>query len=167
MNRLPSLSTDNRRYFLVDLREVDLRAVDFLRLLPELDFLRLEVDFLRLEADFLRLELDFLRLLLELDFLRLLDLLPDLRAVDFLLLELLLRLDLRAADFLREDFFAGTLPPSLRASDRPIAIACSLLLTVLPEPLFSLPRLRSCIARLTLSCAFLPYFAISDPLWGS
>ena len=54
-------------------------------------------------------------------------------------------------------FFAGTLPPSRRASDRPIAIACFLLLTVLPDPpLFSVPRLRSCIAFWTFSLAFLP-----------
>jgi uncharacterized protein YjbI with pentapeptide repeats len=128
-------------FFEADLREVDLRELDFFE---ELDFF----------ADFFRL-VD----------LRLVDLrLLDLRAVDLRLLDLrlaLLRLDdFFAADFLRDDFFAGTLPPSLRASERPIAIACSLLFTVLPEPLLSLPRLRSCIARFTLSWAFLPYFAI-------
>jgi hypothetical protein len=31
-------------------------------------------------------------------------------------------------------------------------------------PLFSVPRLRSCIAFSTLSCAFLPYLAILTPL---
>jgi hypothetical protein len=78
------------------------------------------------------------------------DFLPD----DF-------RLDAFRPDFFFEDFLAGTLPPSLRASDRPIAIACFLLLTVLPErPLFSFPRLRSCIAFFTFWPAFLPYFAM-------
>src|SRR5205807_1679051 len=64
--------------------------------------------------------------------------------------------DFRLEDFLPEDFFfeddffAGTLAPSRRASDKPIAIACLRLFTVLPErPLFSLPRLRSCMARFT------------------
>jgi hypothetical protein len=56
-----------------------------------------------------------------------------------------------------DDFFDGTLPPSLRASERPIAIACFLLVTFLPEPLLSVPRLRSCIAFSTLSCDFFPY----------
>src|SRR5437868_13548727 len=61
-----------------------------------------------------------------------------------------------------DDFFFGTLPPSLRASDYPIAIACFLLVTFLPDlPLFSVPSLRSCIAFLTFFCAFFPYFAIS------
>ena len=64
-------------------------------------------------------------------------------------------------DFLRDDFFAGTLPPSRRASESPMAIACLRLFTVLPErPLFSVPRLRSCIALRTLLCAFLPYLAM-------
>ena len=101
-----------------------------------------------------RLPLDFLRLLdLRAVDLRLLDflLLLDLRAVDLRLLDFFLLADfLRLVDFFRDDFFAGTLPPALRASDRPIAIACSLLFTFLPEPLFSVPRLRSCIARFTL-----------------
>jgi hypothetical protein len=40
-------------------------------------------------------------------------------------------------DFFFEDFFFGTLPPSFRASDNPIAIACFLLVTFLPDlPLF-------------------------------
>jgi hypothetical protein len=60
--------------------------------------------------------------------------------------------------FLEEDFFeddfggGGTLPPSRRASDRPIAMACFRLVTFLPEPpLFSVPRFRSCIVFSTLS----------------
>src|SRR2546430_10853939 len=60
-----------------------------------------------------------------------------------------------------EDFFFGTFPPALRASDNPIAIACFLLVTFLPDrPLFSVPSLRSCIAFLTFFCAVLPYLAI-------
>jgi hypothetical protein len=63
-------------------------------------------------------------------------------------------------DFL-DDFFDGTLPPALRASESPIAIACLRLFTFLPErPLFSVPRLRSCIAFFTFFCAFLPYLAM-------
>src|SRR3989344_7492654 len=55
----------------------------------------------------------------------------------------------------------GTLPPALRASESPIAMACLRLVTFLPErPLLSCPRFISCIARFTFSCAFLPYFAI-------
>jgi hypothetical protein len=58
-----------------------------------------------------------------------------------------------------EERLRGTLAPERRASERPIAMACLRLLTFLPErPLFSVPRLRSCIARFTLRCAFLPYF---------
>jgi hypothetical protein len=41
------------------------------------------------------------------------------------------------------DRFFGTLAPFLRASERPIAIACFLLLTFLPDlPLLSVPALR-------------------------
>src|SRR3954463_295633 len=59
----------------------------------------------------------------------------------------------------------GTLAPACRASLRPIAMACFRLVTLLPDrPDFSVPRLRSCIARLTLLCAFLPYFAIHSSL---
>src|SRR5689334_22615829 len=64
-----------------------------------------------------------------------------------------------------EDPFFGTLSPSARASDKPIAIACFLLVTFLPDlPLFSVPCLRSCIAFSTFFEAFLPYLAISHPL---
>src|SRR5213078_1429298 len=60
----------------------------------------------------------------------------------------------------RRDLRAGTFPPARRASERPIAIACLRLFTLRPErPLRNLPCLRSCIARLTFSCAFLPYLA--------
>lgn len=49
-------------------------------------------------------------------------------------------------------FFSGTLPPALRASDKPIATACFLLVTFLPLfPLLSFPSFISCIAFPTLS----------------
>ncbi len=72
--------------------------------------------------------------------------------------------DFRAEDFFAddvrlEDFLAGTLPPARRASDSPIAIACFLLVTFLPDPLFSVPRLRSRIVFSTFSDAFAPYLA--------
>src|ERR1044071_5107952 len=64
-------------------------------------------------------------------------------------------------DYFFFDFLRGTFPPARRASERPIAIACLRLFTFFPDrPLFSLPRLRSCIARLTFCCAFFPYLAI-------
>lgn len=45
----------------------------------------------------------------------------------------------------------GTLPPSRRASASPIAMACFLLVTFLPEPPdSSVPRFRSCIAFSTV-----------------
>src|SRR5437868_3494501 len=67
-----------------------------------------------------------------------------------------------------DPFFGGTLSPSSRASERPIAIACFLLVTFLPErPLFSMPCFRSCIAFSTFLPAFFPYLAICDHLLGS
>ena len=49
-----------------------------------------------------------------------------------------------AVDFFAP-FFAGTFAPLSRASDKPIAIACLRLVTVLPlRPDFSLPRFISC-----------------------
>ena len=73
-------------------------------------------------------------------------------------------------DFFDEDFFdedlggGGTLPPSRRASERPMAIACFLLFTFRPEPLRSFPSFSSCIFSSTLSCAFFPYLlAIQKP----
>ena len=72
----------------------------------------------------------------------------------------------REVDFLlerREDFLLGTLPPSRRASERPIAMACLRLVTFLPErPLRSVPRLALCMARSTFFDAFFPYLAIVD-----
>jgi hypothetical protein len=73
-------------------------------------------------------------------------------------------------DFFAEDFFAavfffGTFAPSFRACDRPIAIACFLLVTFFPErPLLSVPFFRSLIVFFTFAPAFLPYFAMASPL---
>ena len=64
--------------------------------------------------------------------------------------------------FFRPALFRGTFAPAFRASLSPIAIACLRLVTFLPDrPDLSVPRFRSCIARLTLLCAFLPYFAMA------
>jgi hypothetical protein len=60
-------------------------------------------------------------------------------------------------DFL-ERFF-GTLAPFFRASESPIAIACFLLLTFLPDlPLLSVPAFRFFMARPTFFAAPLEYF---------
>src|SRR5712671_2451366 len=61
----------------------------------------------------------------------------------------------------RRDDFRGTLPPFSRASLRPIAIACLRLLTRAPDPLFSVPVFRRCIADSTRFAADLPYFAMN------
>lgn len=46
--------------------------------------------------------------------------------------------------------FFGIFAPACRASDKPIAMACSRLFTVFPErPLLSVPRFISCSACLT------------------
>src|SRR4029453_5058383 len=50
--------------------------------------------------------------------------------------------------------------PFLRASDRPMAIACFLLLTVLPLPLLRIPFLRLCIAPSTSFEALREYFGM-------
>jgi hypothetical protein len=59
-------------------------------------------------------------------------------------------------------FLRGTLAPFFRASERPIAMACFLLFTVLPDPPdLSVPALRLRIARFTLFWAAFPYLAIT------
>jgi hypothetical protein len=70
---------------------------------------------------------------------------------------------LRGEAFFAEVFFfgvlflRGTFPPSLRASDKPMAMACLRLVTFLPErPDFSVPLFFSCIAFSTLLDAFFP-----------
>jgi hypothetical protein len=61
------------------------------------------------------------------------------------------------------DFFCGTLAPFLRASERPMAIACFLLLTVPPLPPlpdFKVPRFLRRIALRTVLLAAFPYLGI-------
>lgn len=65
--------------------------------------------------------------------------------------------------FFAADFFFGTFAPALRASERPMAMACLRLVTFFPlRPLFSVPRFCS---RITFS-TFLPapelYFLAED-----
>lgn len=61
--------------------------------------------------------------------------------------------------FFAADFFFGTFAPDLRASERPIAIACFRLVTFFPlRPLFSVPLFFSRITRATFFCAFGLYF---------
>jgi hypothetical protein len=52
------------------------------------------------------------------------------------------------------------LAPFFRASFKPMAIACLRLVTLRPDPLFSVPRLRRRIADFTVFDAPLPYFAM-------
>lgn len=59
-------------------------------------------------------------------------------------------------------FFLGTFLPERLASDRPIAIACFLLFTFLPLPLFSFPLLNSCISLSTFLPAEGEYFRDED-----
>jgi hypothetical protein len=71
-------------------------------------------------------------------------------------------------DFFDEDFFDGTLPPSRRASESPMAMACLRLVTFLPErPLFSFPRFISCMFSSTFSDAFFPYLLAIENLLHS
>jgi hypothetical protein len=64
-----------------------------------------------------------------------------------------------------DDFFLGTLAPFFRASESPIAIACSRLVTFPPWPDFPrlrVPFFRRCIARSTDLPARLPYLRPLD-----
>jgi hypothetical protein len=63
--------------------------------------------------------------------------------------------------------FRGTLPPFSRASDSPIAIACFRLVTLRPDPLFSVPRFRRRIALSTFLLALFPYLAMESPPWSA
>ena len=72
---------------------------------------------------------------------------------------LLDELRLRAVRF-RLRLRDGTLAPFSLASFKPMAIACLRLVTLRPEPLFSVPRLRRRIADFTVFDAPLPYFAM-------
>jgi hypothetical protein len=68
--------------------------------------------------------------------------------------------------FFDEDFL-GTFAPSLRASERPIAMACLRLVTFLPlRPLFSVPRFISCISSRTFSPALGLYFLPLDDFFA-
>jgi alpha-glucosidase len=90
------------------------------------------------------------------------DIYLPLRLAAFLRGALFFLADFFFAAFLRAVFFFGTFAPALRASDKPIAIACLRLVTFLPEPpLRRVPFFFSRITFFTLSCAFLEYFAIS------
>src|SRR6478752_6848477 len=62
-----------------------------------------------------------------------------------------------------QPFLSGTLAPFLRAFDRPMAMACLGLVTFFFDfpPLLSVPSFISCIASLTSSWAFGPYFAMA------
>src|SRR3954470_3685442 len=67
--------------------------------------------------------------------------------------------------FFRLFFLLGTFFPFLRASERPMAIACLRLFTVPPLPplpLLSVPFFRRCIALFTRLLAALPYFRPPD-----
>jgi hypothetical protein len=73
------------------------------------------------------------------------------------------RVDFR--DVFREEVFrGGTFAPFLRASLRPMAIACFRLFTLRPDPLFSVPFFRRLIVDSTLFEAALPYFAMDTSL---
>jgi len=66
---------------------------------------------------------------------------------------------------LREDALRGTIAPSRRASESPMATACLRLVTFLPlRPLFSVPCFFSCMARLTFLPAFGLYFLPPEDL---
>jgi hypothetical protein len=70
----------------------------------------------------------------------------------------------RVRDVFREDlrdpFRDGTFAPFSRASLSPMAIACLRLLTLRPDPLFSVPFFLRRIADSTFFDADLPYFAM-------
>lgn len=71
--------------------------------------------------------------------------------------------DFFEADFfddLEADFFLGTLAPSSRASESPMATACLCEVTFLPVPVFNLPSCISCMAFSTFLPAFFEYFAM-------
>lgn len=60
------------------------------------------------------------------------------------------------------DFFGGTLAPFFRASDKPIAIACFLLVTFFPDrPDVKVPFFFLRMALATVRSAFFEYLAIT------
>ena len=76
-----------------------------------------------------------------------------------------MRLELfRLEDLREDDRLRGTFAPDLRASDRPMAMACLRLVALRPErPLFNVPLLRSRMALPTFFDALLLYFGIVAP----
>jgi hypothetical protein len=70
---------------------------------------------------------------------------------------------LRLDDERELELLRGTFAPFLRASLRPIAIACFRLFTFLPDPLSSVPFFRLRIADSTVFPADFPYVAIRTP----
>ena len=80
--------------------------------------------------------------------------------------EELLRRELLLLPLLFDELLrGGTLSPSRRASERPMAMACFGLVTFLPlRPILSLPCFISCISSWTFSCAFRPYFLPPEDL---
>lgn len=79
------------------------------------------------------------------------------RAIYFLLEDFLLEL------FFFVLFFFGTFAPALRASDKPMAMACLRLVTFfLLRPLFSFPFFIACISRSTDFDAAFPYLRELD-----
>jgi hypothetical protein len=84
----------------------------------------------------------------------------DARFFDFVALLRVFEADFFEDD--RDDAVFGTLAPSRRASERPMAIACLRLVTLRPErPLFKVPALRFFIARSTSADAFVEYRAMA------
>jgi hypothetical protein len=61
---------------------------------------------------------------------------------------------------LRADLRDGTLAPFFRDSFNAMATACLRLVTLRPDPLFSVPRFRRRIADSTFFSAAFPYFAM-------
>lgn len=147
-------------FFAVDFLAVDFRAVDFFAV----DFLAVDffaVDFLAVDLRavdfFAAVRFVVVRLAVDLRAV-------DLRAVVFFALPRFAVVfrpdDLRAVDFLAPARLRGTFAPFSRASDRPIAMACSRLVTRPPCPAlprFSVPVFRRRIALSTRLPAALPY----------
>ena len=74
-------------------------------------------------------------------------------------------LELLRDELFLDELFRGTFAPFLRASERPIAIACLRLFTVPPLPplpLLSVPLFLRRIALATVLLAALPYFRLPD-----
>ena len=133
--RAPRLSYRDEPRFAADFRDDDFLADDFLADVFRPDDFRAE-DFFALE----RFAVDFFA--------------DDLRAEPF-----------RADDFFADERLRGTFAPFARASERPIAIACSRLFTRPPCPALprlSVPDFRRFMALFTLLPAARPYLRPPD-----